>query len=228
MLPSSLQSAIESLSDLPGIGSRSAERLVFNLLRNESGLARKIGEHLVVLKDKIIECDRCCNYTELCTEGIPSHKINHQADKPRISNLEPQTSLCPICQQSKRNPRLLCIVETPVDLVAIERTHEYKGYYHVLHGIISPLKRIGPDNLRIKELFNRDLSQVEEIILATSASTESEATAMYLADKFEQYFAGSERQPRVSRLARGIPSGGDLDYLDAGTLSRAIMDRRDF
>lgn len=206
MLPNSLQSAIESLSDLPGIGSRSAERLVFNLLKNETGLARKIGEHLVVLKDKICECEVCCNYTE------------HNNEQKK----------CSICQQSKRNSQQLCIVESPVDLIAIERTHEYKGMYHVLHGIISPLRRVSPEDLRIKELFLRDFSEVTEIILATSGTTESEATAMYLAEKFDKHFVGMANRPTVSRLARGIPSGGDLDYLDAGTLSRAIVERRQF
>jgi recombination protein RecR len=115
-----------------------------------------------------------------------------------------------------------------MDVLALEKTHEYKGVYHVLHGIISPLKKIDTDQIRIKELFARDLNQFTEIIFALPGTTEAEATALYLIDRLEQHFSGLEPKPNITRLARGIPSGSDLDYLDIGTLSRAMVDRREF
>jgi len=199
ILPQALQDAIDALSDLPGIGSRSAERLVFALLKNESGLSKRIGESLSNLQESVHRCEICGNYCD--------------ADQ----------SQCVICQKLDRDASLLCIVETPMDLIALEKTHEYKGYYHVLHGVISPLNRVLPEDLNIASLLERDLSSVKEIILATSGTTESEATALYLGDKLTPIFNG-----KITRLARGIPSGGDLDYLDVGTLGRAMMERRDF
>lgn len=198
-LPQSIQNAIDALSDLPGIGSRSAERLVFNLLRNESGLDQKLALALGALKENVRECPTSFNYCD--------------------------TEHCPLAVSASRNDRVLCVVETPMDLLAVERTSEYKGRYHVLHGALSPLNKIGPEKLRINELLNRvsDNEEIDEIILALSGNVEGDATAYYLMDKLADRFKG-----RVTRLARGIPTGGDLDYLDAGTLSRALMDRREF
>ena len=196
-LPKAIKDAIEALSDLPGIGSRSAERLVFGLLKNESGLEKKIAHALQELKEKIKECDQCRNYCE--------------------------GDLCSICQSTKRKTNVLCIVETPVDLIAIERTHTFTGLYHVLHGVISPLNKVSPEDLRIDSLMKQlEKNDFEEIILATSGSTESEATALYLTNKLKPVFSG-----HISRLSRGIPSGGDLDYLDIGTLTRAMSERRE-
>ena len=197
MLPKSLVDAIEALSDLPGIGARSAERLVFSLLRNESGLDVKIARALGGIRERVKECEVCFHF---CEGG----------------------GRCVICENSGREVRQLCIVESPVDLVALERTHEFRGIYHVLHGVISPLNKVGVSDLRIEPLFERvkKLSDLEEIILAMPGNTEGEATAFFLQEKFEGFFGG-----KVTRLARGIPSGGDLDYLDNGTLSRAILDR---
>jgi recombination protein RecR len=198
-LPQSIQNAIDALSDLPGIGSRSAERLVFNLLRNESGLDQKLALAVGALKENVRECPISFNYCD------GEH--------------------CPLAVSPSRNDRVLCVIETPMDLLAVERTSEYKGRYHVLHGALSPLNKIGPDKLRINELLNRvsDNDEIDEIILALSGNVEGDATAYYLMDKLAERFKG-----RVTRLARGIPTGGDLDYLDAGTLSRALMDRREF
>lgn len=197
-LPTSIQNAIEALSDLPGIGSRSAERLVFTLLKNESGLSKKIGENLTHLKSAVSECEICGNYCD--------------SDQKK----------CEVCNKHNRNTRVLCVVEGPMDLLALEKTHEFKGLYHVLHGVISPLNRVGAEDLNIPNLLKRDLTGFDEIILALSGSTESEATSFYLYDQLEKIFSG-----KITRLARGIPSGGDLDYLDAGTLTRAITERRE-
>jgi len=198
-LPQSIQAAIDALSDLPGIGPRSAERLVFNLLRNESGLDQKLAQAVGALKDEVQECPISFNYCD--------------------------GEYCPLAVSPNRNDRVLCIVETPMDLLAVERTHEFKGRYHVLHGALSPLNKIGPDQLRIEPLLKRveKSADIDEVILALSGNTEGDATSYYLIDKLSPLFGG-----KVTRLARGIPTGGDLDYLDAGTLSRAFTDRREF
>ena len=198
-LPSSINKAIEALSDLPGIGRRSAERLVFKLLKNQTGLDIKLADALGNLKKNICECQMCCNFSEAPT--------------------------CVLCLRNDRNTRILCIVETPLDLLALERTHEFKGLFHVLHGVISPLQKVSPEDVRLKQLFERieQNPDIDEIIIALSGNIESEATALYITDKVKPIFTGT-----ISRLARGIPTGGDLDYLDAGTLSRAMSDRRDF
>jgi recombination protein RecR len=201
ILPTTITNAIEALSDLPGIGSRSAERLILNLMKNTSGLDQKIASALANLKKNVHECETCFHFCET---------------KDRI---------CVLCQQNNRDQNILCIVETPLDLIALEKTHQYKGLYHVLHGIISPLNKIGPEKLRISELIQRikNDTNIEEIIIALAGSTESDATTMYIVQQLEPFFQG-----KISRLSRGIPSGGNLDYLDIGTLSRAIVDRRDF
>jgi len=198
LLPEAITTAIDALSDLPGIGTRSAERLVFSLLKNESGLEKKIGNSLAELKTCIKECDNCCHFAE--------------------------TELCPICENSERSDAEICIVESPMDVLALERTHAFRGKYHVLHGVISPLDRVTASDIRIESLLTRVLrAPPNEIIIALPGTTEAEATSMFLSDQLKQmgYTA------KISRLARGIPSGGDLDYLDAGTLSRAMLDRRE-
>lgn len=224
-LPQSLQDTINALSNLPGIGTRSAERLAFSLLRNQSGLAQTLGENLTVLQDNVTECPICCNYADnqnINNSGQP--KLDPGADHSQL----PTPSNCAICQQTNRQENVLCVVESPMDVLALEKTHEYKGVYHVLHGIISPLKKIDVGQIRIEEFFARDLNQFTEIIFALPGTTEAEATALYLIDKLEQHFSKQTEKPNVTRLARGIPSGSDLDYLDIGTLSRAMLDRRVF
>lgn len=199
MLPTSITDAIEALSDLPGIGSRSAERLIFSLLKNNTGLDQKIARTLGNLKTNIKECKNC---SHLCEE-----------------------ERCKICTNPGRDRRIICIVENPLDLIALERTHEFRGQYHVLHGVISPMNKVRPGDLRIPSLLKRikESDEIEEILLATSGNVEGDATALYLTENIKKFFPG-----KISRLARGIPTGGDLDYLDIGTLSRAISDRREF
>lgn len=199
-LPQAIQTAIDALADLPGIGSRSAERLVFNLLRNESGLDQKLAQAVGALKASVRECPISFNYCD--------------------------GEFCPLAVSPSRNDRVVCVVETPMDLLAVERTSEFKGRYHVLHGVLSPLNKVGPEQLRIQPLLKRvEMNpDIEEIVIALSGNVEGDATAYFLMDKLaEKKFSG-----RITRLARGIPTGGDLDYLDAGTLSRAFMDRREF
>jgi len=199
ILPSSINLTIEAFADLPGIGSRSAERLVFSLLKNQTQLDQKLGQSIINLKKNITECSECFNFCE----------------KKNI--------LCPICQNFSRDKNTICIVENSMDLIAIERTHEYQGLYHVLGGIISPINKVRPEELNIQALFDRiqKNTNIEEIILALSNNIESEATILYLIENMKKFF-----NKKISRLSRGIPSGGDLDYLDSGTLCRAMLDRQ--
>ncbi len=200
-LPQSITDAIESLSDLPGIGNRSAERLIFSLLKNESGLDQRISKSIGELKESICECEKCFNYSN--------------------------ENICPICADHGRDQSILCVVESPMDLIALDRTHEFHGVYHVLHGLISPLNKVMPEQLRINQLFKKivqENNKVEEIILALAGNIEAEATSNFIAENLKNKgFEG-----RITILSRGIPSGGDLDYLDAGTVGRAVRDRREF
>lgn len=187
---------IEELAKLPGIGSKTAQRLAFHILRGSKENAYNLAKALVNAKEKVGYCSICCNLTDT----IP----------------------CRICGNSGRDPSLICVVEDPRDVAAFERTREFKGYYHVLHGAISPMEGIGPDQLRIKELLERMQSQeLKEVIIATNSSIEGEATAMYLAKLIKPLGI------RVTRLAQGIPVGGDIEYADEVTLSRAFAGRRE-
>jgi len=191
---------IEALSRLPGVGPKTAQRLTYHLLRAPDAEARALAAALVDVRDKVVFCDRCFNIS----------------DAP----------LCPICRDPARDVLRLCVVEEPLDVLALERTGEFKGLYHVLHGAISPIDGVGPDRLRIRELFaradeaKRDGTPFEEVILATNPTLEGEATAMYLAERLENTVAV------VSRIARGLPVGGDLEYADEVTLIRALQGRR--
>ncbi len=191
---------IEALSRLPGIGPKTAQRLTYHLLRAPDAEARALAAALVDVRDKVVFCDRCFNIS----------------DAP----------LCPICRDPGRDVRRLCVVEEPLDVLALERTAEFKGLYHVLHGAISPIDGVGPDRLRVRELLaraddaKREGAPFEEVILATNPTLEGEATAMYLAERLE----GSVGV--VSRIARGLPVGGDLEYADEVTLIRALQGRR--
>ena len=191
---------IEAFSRLPGIGPKTAQRLTFHLLRAPDAEARSLATALVAVRDQVVFCDRCFNIS----------------DAP----------LCPICRDPARDPLRLCVVEEPLDVLALERTGEFRGLYHVLHGAISPIDGIGPDRLRIRELLTRaheakrDGAALEEVILATNPTLEGEATAMYLAERLEGDVA------LVSRIARGLPVGGDLEYADEVTLIRALQGRR--
>ena len=191
---------IEAFSRLPGVGPKTAQRLTFHLLRAPDTEARILAAALIDVRDKVVFCDRCFNIS----------------DAP----------LCPICRDPSRDISRLCVVEEPLDVLALERTGEFRGLYHVLHGAISPIDGVGPDRLRIRELLaradeaKRDGAPLEEVILATNPTLEGEATAMYLAERLEQSVVV------VSRIARGLPVGGDLEYADEVTLIRALQGRR--
>jgi recombination protein RecR len=186
---------IEELNKLPGIGPKSAQRLAFHLLRAPEAEARALSEAILAVKDRIVLCSICQNISE--------------------------TDPCPLCQGSQRDSTTICIVEEPLDILALERTHGYSGLYHVLHGAISPMDGIGPDDLKMKELLSRlQDSSVEEVILATNPNLEGEATAMYLQRVIEPLGI------KITRLARGLPFGSDLEYADEVTLTRALEGRQ--
>jgi recombination protein RecR len=192
---------IEAFSRLPGVGPKTAQRLTYHLLRAPDAEARALARALVAVRDEVVFCDRCFNIS----------------DAP----------LCPICRDPGRDAARLCIVEEPLDVLAIERTGEFRGRYHVLHGAISPIDGIGPDRLKIRELLVRvdeaaaEGQRVEEVIVATNPTLEGEATAMYLAERLEG------RVGIVTRIARGLPVGGDLEYADDVTLIRSFQGRRE-
>jgi recombination protein RecR len=191
---------IEAFSRLPGIGPKTAQRLTYHLLRAADSEARILAAALVDVRDKVVFCDRCFNISD--------------------------EALCPICRDPGRDATKLCVVEEPLDVLALERTSEFKGLYHVLHGAISPIDGIGPDRLKIRELLGRaDEAKragepLAEVILATNPTLEGEATAMYLNERLEG------RVGSVTRIARGLPVGGDLEYADDVTLIRALQGRR--
>jgi recombination protein RecR len=194
--PEPVTRLIEAFAQLPGIGPKSASRLTFYLLRRPAEQAEALANALLDLKQKIVFCSICFNITE--------------------------ESPCAICRDESRDRSILCVVEEPLDVVAIDRTGEYRGLYHVLHGAISPVEGIGPDELRINELLARLKAQpVKEVLLATNPNLEGEATAMYVARLLQPLGV------RVTRLARGLPVGGDLEYADSITLSRALEGRRE-
>jgi recombination protein RecR len=195
MLVEPVARLIDEFSRLPGIGPKSAARLTFHLLRSPAEQAQSLAEALSDLHERTTFCSVCHNITE--------------ADP------------CPICQSETRDRAVICVVEEPLDVMAIERTGDYLGLYHVLHGTLSPVEGIGPDDLHIADLVSRlkGDTPVREVILATNPNMEGEATAMYIA----RQLTGSGIV--VSRLARGLPVGGDLEYADQVTLSRALAGR---
>lgn len=196
---------INALSRLPGIGERTASRLAFHILNQPDELARDLAEALVQVKERIGFCKRCCNLTE--------------------------DDLCSICANPKRDRTKVCVVESSPDLRAIENTGEFRGVYHVLHGLVSPLEGIGPDDIRVAELVRRMtpnaefgepfIEHLDEVILATSPSVDGEATALYLTRLLKP--AGV----KLTRIASGVPIGSDLEYTDRMTLSRALIERRE-
>ncbi len=192
---------IEAFARLPGVGPKTAQRLTFYMLRAPDAEARTLARALIAVRDEVVFCERCFNIS----------------DAP----------LCPICRDPGRDDSKLCIVEEPLDVLAIDRTGEYRGRYHVLHGAISPIDGIGPERLKIRELLERvdaaaaNGQRVEEVILATNPTLEGEATAMYLGERLEG------RVGSVTRIARGLPVGGDLEYADDVTLIRSLQGRRE-
>jgi len=198
LLPESIQSLISALERLPGIGPKSASRLAFYLLRVSDEVAQDLSVALANLKAKTAFCQECFNITEA----------------GRL--------LCEVCESTKRDGSLICVVEESLDVLAIERTGGYQGKYHVLQGVLSPIEGIGPDDLKIRQLATRVANGgVREIILATNPSMEGDATALYLRQQLEPMGV------KVTRLARGLPVGGDLEYADQNTLLRALSGRQE-
>lgn len=191
----SLQKLLDELGRLPGIGPKSAQRIAYHLLEADAEEARRLAEAILEVKEEVHFCSRCFNYAT--------------ADE------------CPICQDSTRDRTRICVVAEPRDVTAIERTGSYRGLYHVLGGVISPMDKIGPEQLHVRELLARLVEEgTEEVILATNPNVEGEATASYLALTIKPLGIA------VSRLASGLPVGGDLEYADELTLGRAIEARR--
>lgn len=189
-----LLTAIEELSKLPGIGKKTAQRLALHLLKSENETVEKLVTSIQELKTKIRFCQRCFNISV--------------------------EDLCEICKSNKRDASLVCVVEEASDVIAIERTNEYHGLYHVLGGVLSPLAGVNPDSLRIKELVKRfETEEIKEVILAINPDTEGETTSLYLARLIKPL------NINVTRIARGIPIGGDLEFADEATVGRAVLGR---
>ena len=185
---------VDALRRLPGVGKRSAERLALHLLAEAPEAAFELSDAMRQARERITACAVCCNLTE--------------------------TDPCPVCTDTRRDSRLLCVVERPAAAMAIERGGAFRGRYHVLNGVLNPLEGIGPSELQLDRLFRRlDGGEIEEVIIATNTTAEGEATALYLARQMR------ERGVQVTRIAHGVPMGGGLDYADDATLSHAIQGR---
>jgi len=196
MTPDPLNQLVARLARLPGIGEKTAQRLAFYILRAPPEFARELAGAIEEVVDKVRLCSRCFALTE--------------------------ADLCSFCTDPRRDERTLCVVEGVPDLIAVERTREFKGRYHVLHGVLSPLEGIGPDQLKIKDLIARlHDGHVEEVIVATNPDVEGEATALYLTRLLKPLGI------KVSRIAQGLPMGGDLEFADQATLARALSARRE-
>jgi len=197
ILPDNITNLIDEFSKLPSIGAKSAERMVFYLLAN--GDSEQFGRVVLELKKGLRRCHTCKNYAS--------------------------DDLCPICSSTSRTADLIAVVSSPMDIVALERTGLFRGQYHILHGVISPIDGIGPDDLEIQSLIDRvSLVEPEEIILATNPNIEGETTSIYISRKLiDQGYTG-----KISKLAHGLPIGGDLEYADQLTLSRALDNRQAF
>jgi recombination protein RecR len=190
-----IERLIQELKHLPGIGQKTAQRLAFHLLRTEPEEALALSDAIRAARENIRECSVCNN----------------------ITDIDP----CLYCSSATRNPKIICVVEGPPNISAIEKTRQYQGLYHVLGGVLSPLQGMGPDQLRIKSLIERLKTGVEELIIATNPTAEGEATAVYLSKLLKPFGV------RVSRIAMGIPVGSDLEYADEVTMSKAMEGRRD-
>ncbi|TML17348.1 MAG: recombination protein RecR [Actinobacteria bacterium] len=195
MLSPAVENLVAQLTRLPGVGTRTAHRLAFHLLRVPRDEAQALAAAIDEVKERVRFCSECGNLTE--------------------------EERCAICRDERRDRTLVCVVEQPADLVSLERTHEYRGLYHVLGGSLSPIDGVEPEHLRIDELLGRvDRNGIEEVVLATNPNMTGEATAAYLADRLRG-------RVRVTRLASGLPVGGDLEYADEVTLGRALSGRRE-
>jgi len=192
--PSSMLKLIKNISRLPGIGEKTAERLALHLLRAPRREAEELSRGILELKDKIRLCSKCFGLSD--------------------------SDLCNICSDQTRVSTILCVVEQPADMAAIEKSGSFPGLYHILSGVLSPMDGIGPDNLRIKELLSRiENNKIEEVVIATGTNVEGEATASYLAQRLKKY------PVKVTRIASGVPMGGDLKYVDQVTLKIAMETR---
>ncbi|GMU97093.1 recombination mediator RecR [Ignavibacterium album] len=188
--------AIDELSKLPGIGKKTAQRLALHIIKADRESAEKLAKAIIDLKEKLMLCKKCFNLSE--------------------------DELCDICKNPKRDQSLICVVEEVSDVIAIEKSHEFNGLYHVLGGVLSPLMGIGAENLRIKELINRfHDEEIKEVILALNPDTEGETTSLYLAKLIKPLGI------KVTRIARGIPIGGDLEFADEATIGKAMLNRID-
>ena len=195
MLSPAVDNLVAQLTRLPGIGTRTAQRLTFHILAAPADEANAIGHAIADVKARVRPCRECGNLAE--------------------------EELCGVCSDPRRDQTVICVVEQPVDLVSLERTHEFRGLYHVLGGALSPLDGVEPSHLRIDELLRRvDANGVQEVVLATNPNMTGEATAAFLADRLRD-------RVRVTRLASGLPVGGDLEYADEVTLGRALTGRRE-
>ncbi len=198
LIPEPVQKLIDGFSRLPGVGPKTASRLTFFLLRGSDDLAHDLSEALSNLKENTGFCEQCFNITT--------------SDR----------KLCEICTHPERDQEIICVVEEPLDVLALERTGGFHGLYHVLDGVLSPIEGVGPEDLKIKELIERVKgTEIKEIILATNPSMEGDATAMFVLPQLES------EGLKVTRLARGLPVGGDLEYADQNTLLRALAGRQD-
>lgn len=192
--PASMINLINNLSKFPGVGEKTAERLGMHILRSSRREAEQLSKSILEVKEKIRHCSMCFALSD--------------------------TNICNICNDTNRTPAILCVVEQPADMVAIEKSGAFNGLYHILEGALSPMDGIGPDRLRIKELISRIAQgKIEEVVLATSTNIEGETTAAYIAERLGNYSV------RVTRIASGVPIGGDLKYIDQVTLKKA-MDTR--
>lgn len=207
ILPKSVQKLIDEFSKLPGIGPKTAARLTFYLLSKDEDDIQNLGKAIYHLKRDLVICSQCFN----------------------ISEEDP----CSICQDPKRDKGVVLVLESPLDILALEKTQEYHGLYHVIGGAISPVDNIGPEDLRIKELLDRiqkGIDNISEVILATNPNLEGEATAMYIAQQVAKLKTQNSKLTaiKITRIARGLPVGGDLEYADEITLTRALEGRREY
>lgn len=203
-VPKAIENLIEAFERLPGIGPKTAARLTFYLLRTPESERRLLGDAVLELGQKTRFCERCFNIGQ-------------------------QSALCAVCSDESRDESILCVVEDPLDLLSFERMGKFKGLYHVLHGVIAPLEHVGPENLKIAELINRlKKESIEEVILATNPSLEGEATAMYIKKLIDEQRVVNSEEVKVTRIATGIPTGGDLEYADSLTLFKALEGRQEY
>lgn len=201
--PAPLLRLIQELSKLPGIGEKTAARLAFHLLKSKKEDVMNLADSIGKLRQQMALCRHCFGFSEVNPEGTDG-------------------TLCAVCTNPKRERDMICVVEEPGDLIAVEKSQEFKGLYHVLHGTISPLDGVGPDALRIRELLARlQNGRIREVIVATNPTIDGEATALYLSKVIKPLGIA------VTRIARGLPMGGDLEYTDSVTLGKALEGRRE-